>query len=222
EVDEGVADEVHDEGVPAACVVTEGDGRMIVEMDEDDDVVLEKAKDVPANIAKADQDANVLGLQKDESKPTEVQDVVEVVTTAKLITEVVTAASTTIAAAEVPVPAATTPAASKLNAAPSRRTKGVVIRDPEESTTTTSIIVHSEAKSKEKGKGILAKEDPAVKRYQALKRKPQTEAQVRKNMMLYLKNVAGFKINYFKGMSYDDMRLIFGAMFEKPDIHAQI
>nr|GFD19973.1 hypothetical protein [Tanacetum cinerariifolium] len=36
---------------------------------------------------------------------------------------------------------------------------------------------------------MKAKEDPAVKKYQALKRKPQTEAQARKNMMLYLKNI---------------------------------
>nr|GEX10663.1 uncharacterized mitochondrial protein AtMg00810-like [Tanacetum cinerariifolium] len=43
---------------------------------------------------------------------------------------------------------------------------------------------------KEKGK-----QDNAVLRYQALKRKPQTEAQARKNMMVYLKNMARFKIN---------------------------
>nr|GEY11691.1 hypothetical protein [Tanacetum cinerariifolium] len=54
-----------------------------------------------------------------------------------------------------------------------------------------------------------AKEDKAVKRYQALKRKPQTEAQASKNMMIYLKNVVGFKMDYFKGMSYDDIRPIF-------------
>nr|GEX44111.1 hypothetical protein [Tanacetum cinerariifolium] len=60
---------------------------------------------------------------------------------------------------------------------------------------------------------LKAKEDLAVKRYQAMKRKPQTEAQVRKNMMMYLKNVAGFKLDYFKGMSYDDIRLIFEAKF---------
>nr|GEU31171.1 ribonuclease H-like domain-containing protein [Tanacetum cinerariifolium] len=58
-----------------------------------------------------------------------------------------------------------------------------------------------------------AKEDPAVKRYQVLKRKPQTEAQARKNMMVYLKNVDGFKMDYFKGMSYDDIRPIFEAKF---------
>nr|GEX35916.1 hypothetical protein [Tanacetum cinerariifolium] len=58
-----------------------------------------------------------------------------------------------------------------------------------------------------------AKEDPAVKRYQVLKRKPQTEAQARNNMIMYLKNVVGFKMDYFKGMSYDDIRLIFEAKF---------
>nr|GFC30181.1 integrase, catalytic region, zinc finger, CCHC-type, peptidase aspartic, catalytic [Tanacetum cinerariifolium] len=58
-----------------------------------------------------------------------------------------------------------------------------------------------------------AKEDPAVKRYQVLKRKPQTEAQARKNMMVYLKNVVGFKMDYFKGMSYDDICPIFEAKF---------
>nr|GEU91079.1 hypothetical protein [Tanacetum cinerariifolium] len=60
---------------------------------------------------------------------------------------------------------------------------------------------------------LKAKEDPVVKRYQVLKRKPQTEAQARKNMMIYLKNVDGFKLDYFKGMSYDDIRLIFEAKF---------
>nr|GFC46844.1 hypothetical protein [Tanacetum cinerariifolium] len=146
---------------------------------------------------------------------------------------------------------------SRVTAAPRRRTKGVVIKDPKESSIITSIIIHTESKSKDKGKGILveepkplikqaqikqdekyareleaelkrnidwdkvidhvkikAKEDPAVKRYQALKRKPQTEAQARKNMMIYLKNVDGFKMDYFKGMTYDDMCPIFEAKFD--------
>nr|GFA21349.1 hypothetical protein [Tanacetum cinerariifolium] len=50
-------------------------------------------------------------------------------------------------------------------------------------------------------------------RYQALKRKPQTEARARKNMMIYLRNMAGFKIDYFKGLSYDDTRPIFEKYF---------
>nr|GEX52052.1 xylulose kinase-1 [Tanacetum cinerariifolium] len=58
------------------------------------------------------------------------------------------------------------------------------------------------------------KEDNAVMRYQALKRKPQTKAQARKNIMIYLRNIVGFKMDYFKGMSYDDIRPI----FEKEDL----
>nr|GEZ51809.1 hypothetical protein [Tanacetum cinerariifolium] len=88
--------------------------------------------------------------------------------------------------------------------------KGVVIRDPQE-TATPSTIIHFEAKSKDKES---KKKDNAVKRYQALKRKPQTEAQARKNMMIYLRNVVGFKMDYFKGMTYDDIRSIFEKHFD--------
>nr|GEX32741.1 hypothetical protein [Tanacetum cinerariifolium] len=58
-----------------------------------------------------------------------------------------------------------------------------------------------------------AKEDSFVQIYQVMKKRPQTEAQVQKNMIMYLKNVAGFKLDYFKGMSYDDIRPIFEAKF---------
>nr|GEW41069.1 hypothetical protein [Tanacetum cinerariifolium] len=207
--------------------------RMIAEVDVDTDVVLEDVKEVSNEAKEVAEDA-----KEDETEPAEVQKVVDVVTTAKLITKVVTAASETITvanaiitAAEAQVSAATTAvtltaAPARVVAASSRRRKGVVIRDPEEEST-TSIIIPAETKSKDKGKEILdidwdevidhvklkAKEDPAVKKYQALKRKSQTEAQARKNMMLYLKNVVGFKMDNFKGMSYDDIRLIFEAKF---------
>nr|GEZ13135.1 hypothetical protein [Tanacetum cinerariifolium] len=147
----------------------------------------------------------VLSIQDDELEPTELQEVVKVVTTSKLITKVVTAASATITAATTLITAAT------LNTAPSaaRRRKEVVTRDHEE-TATPSSIIHSEPKSKYKGKvQRKEKEDNAMMRYQALKRKPQTEAQAGKNMMVYLRNMAGFKMDYLKGMSYDDIRLIF-------------
>nr|GEU44580.1 putative ribonuclease H-like domain-containing protein [Tanacetum cinerariifolium] len=41
------------------------------------------------------------------------------------------------------------------------------------------------------------------------KKKPLTEAQARSNMIVYLKNMAGYKMNYFKGMSYDKIRPLF-------------
>nr|GFD15302.1 hypothetical protein [Tanacetum cinerariifolium] len=57
------------------------------------------------------------------------------------------------------------------------------------------------------------KEDNDVKRYQALKKKPQTKAQAKKNMMIYLRNVVRFKMDYFKGMTYDDIRQVFEKKF---------
>nr|GEX44869.1 hypothetical protein [Tanacetum cinerariifolium] len=108
-------------------------------MDVDSDVVLEEAKEV-VDDAKYNQDFDV---QEEESEPVELQELVDIVTTAKSITEVINAASTTITADE-------------------------------------------------------AKEDKSVKRKQAIKRKPQTKAQAIKNMMVYLKNVVGFKMDYFK------------------------
>nr|GEZ36695.1 hypothetical protein [Tanacetum cinerariifolium]GEZ36894.1 hypothetical protein [Tanacetum cinerariifolium] len=238
-------------------------GRMITEIDKDDAVVLmdDKEEDKKVEEAKVDESAQVHGRQaesqaeiykidmdhankvlsmhEDETEPAEVQEVVDVVTTAKLITKVVTATSETVTAASIIIPTAEsqvpaailTAAPVRVAAAPSRRRKGVVIRDPKEEST-TSTIIPAETKSKDKGKGILveepkplkkkqqivmdeeyarklhdelnkdidwdvaidhvklkAKEDPPVKIYQAIKRKPHIEAQARKNMMVYLKNV---------------------------------
>nr|GEW64868.1 hypothetical protein [Tanacetum cinerariifolium] len=182
--------------------------RIIADIDADKDVTL---KDVAA-VAKGVQDAEI------DKKPAELQEVVKVVTTAKLITEVVTAASAAITAA---APQLTTVAAPILTTAPSaaRRRKGVVLRDPKESDT-PSIIVYSEAKSKDKGKGILVEEPKPLKKQSQIKqdeayaRELETEAQARKNMMIYLRNVAGFKMDYFKGMTYDDICLIFKKHFD--------
>nr|GEU56848.1 hypothetical protein [Tanacetum cinerariifolium] len=253
-------------------------GRIITDIDADKDVTLKDvvvvAKDVQDVEIKESLDVQgrqaesqaqiyqidlehadkVLSMQDVDINPVELQKVVEVVTIAKLITKVVTAASTTITAA---APQLTTAAAPTITTAPSaaRMKKGVVIRDPEESAT-PSTIIHIEAKFKDKGKWIMLeepkplkkqaqieqdeayareleaelnknidwdelidhvqrkqKDDNAVKRYQALKRKPQTKAQARKNMMIYLRNVAGFKMDYFKGITYDDIRPIFEKKF---------
>nr|GEW04510.1 hypothetical protein [Tanacetum cinerariifolium] len=155
----------------------------------------------------------VLSMQDDETEPAELQEVIEVVTIAKLMTEVVTAATTTITAASI--------AAAIITAAPSaaRRRKWVVIRDPEE-TATPSTIIHSDPKSKDKGKGIMVQEPKPLKKQAQIEQdkayareKPQTEAHARKNMIVYLKNMAGFKMDYFKGMSYDDTRPIFEKYF---------
>ncbi|GJY80107.1 hypothetical protein Tco_0492858 [Tanacetum coccineum] len=56
--------------------------------------------------------------------------------------------------------------------------------------------------------------DPSVIRYHSLKMKPKTIAQARRNMIKYLKNQGNFKINDFKGMSYNDIRPIFEKIWD--------
>nr|GEV51404.1 UBN2 domain-containing protein [Tanacetum cinerariifolium] len=43
-----------------------------------------------------------------------------------------------------------------------------------------------------------------IRKYQSLKRKPVSIAQARKNMIIYLKNMAGYKMEHFKGITYDN------------------
>nr|GEX21182.1 ribonuclease H-like domain-containing protein [Tanacetum cinerariifolium] len=168
-------------------------GRMIAKMDQDADVVLKDDKEVvdeakevadavkevqervqnqgmtvesQAKIYKIDLDhANkVLSMQEDETKPAKVQEVVDVVTTTKLITEVVTATIT---------------------AAPSRRRKGVVIRDLQEEST-TSTIIPAETKSKDKSKRILVEDPKPLKKKQQIKQDEQyareLQAELNKNI----------------------------------------
>nr|GEV20548.1 hypothetical protein [Tanacetum cinerariifolium] len=60
-----------------------------------------------------------------------------------------------------------------------------------------------------------SKENPQyIKRYQVMKKRPQTKSQAHKNIMIYLKNTAGYKLDFFKGMSYDEIRLIFQARWK--------
>nr|GFA57522.1 hypothetical protein [Tanacetum cinerariifolium] len=246
-------------------------GRMSVDMETDEGIELEvdqeknaqvkgRHADIQAEIYNIDLDhsSKVLSMQED----TEVQEAVEVVTTAKLITEVVTAAATQVTAASTPILAAKPVAKPKIlkiaAATPvvsTRRRKGVVIRDPEEElhndTPTETPIV------KDKGKGILiedpkpmkkkdqiemdaeyakklqeelekgheeayknidwnvafdhvqAKETQYIKRYHGFKKKPQSESKARKNMISYLKNTEGFKMEFFKEeMEKEDEEII--------------
>nr|GFA17784.1 hypothetical protein [Tanacetum cinerariifolium] len=47
---------------------------------------------------------------------------------------------------------------------------------------------------------ILSKEPQYIKRYHGMKKKPQTESEARKNIILYLKNTEGYKMDFCKGM----------------------
>nr|GEX42864.1 hypothetical protein [Tanacetum cinerariifolium] len=247
-------------------------GRIVVDMDQDEGIalVVDHEKDAEVEGRHADKQAEiynidldhsskVLSMQKDD---TEVQEAVEVVTTAKLITEVVTAATTQVVAASTPIPAAK-PKIPKIAVAPAvstRRRKRVVIRDPVE-----ELHIDTPAETptvKDKGKGILievpkpikkkdqvemdaeyakklqeeldkeheeayknidwnvaldhvqSKEPQYIKRYHGIKKKPQTESEARKNMISYLKNTEGYKMEFFKGKTYDEILPIFQAKFD--------
>nr|GEU53986.1 hypothetical protein [Tanacetum cinerariifolium] len=167
---------------PSPIEDTSKQEEIIANIDADEDVTL---KDVAA----VEKMLRLKRMQMfREGTQTELK---EVVTTAKLMTKLVTAASATITAATTPITAAT------IIVAPSaaRRRKGVVIKNPKE-TATPSIIIHSKHKSKDKGKGIMVEEP-----------KPQKNAEKRERRQCY------DEMDYFKGMSYDDIRLIFKKYF---------
>nr|GEV11158.1 hypothetical protein [Tanacetum cinerariifolium] len=177
-------------------------GRMIDDLDKDDVVVLkddkeeekkeEEVKDDPiqgrqAEIYKINMDhaSKVLSMQEDD--PAEVQEIVDVVTTTKLITKVVTAASITISAAEPQVPAA-----AITSATPSKdKGKGIMVEEPKPLKKKQQVEMDEEYAKKlheELNKYIdwdvaidhvkkKAKEDPAMQIYQVMKKRPQTEAQ---------------------------------------------
>nr|GEV68526.1 ribonuclease H-like domain-containing protein [Tanacetum cinerariifolium] len=109
-----------------------------------------------------DHPSKVLSMQEDDSK---VQEVVEVVTTAKLMTDVVTAAASQVSAASATIPAAklSIPAAAPIVVAPyTRRRKGVIIRDPEEE---VSLKTPAETPSlKDSSKGILVESPKPMKK----------------------------------------------------------
>nr|GEX39143.1 putative ribonuclease H-like domain-containing protein [Tanacetum cinerariifolium] len=180
-----------------------GGGKIIANIDADEDVTLKDVAAVAKDVAAIAKDVDA----DDELELAELKEVVKVVTTAKLMTEVVTAASATITAATTPITAATitaTPSATRRR----KRVDEAYARELEaelnKNINWDEVIEQVQIKEKE---------DNAVMRYQALKRKPQTEAQARKNMLIYLRNMAGFKMDYFKGMSYDDICPIFEKYF---------
>nr|GEZ38108.1 hypothetical protein [Tanacetum cinerariifolium] len=149
-------------------------GRMIVDMDQDEgiDLVTDQEKDAEVKGRHADKheeiynidldhSLKVLSMQEDDK---EVQEAVEVVTTAKLMTEVVTATATQVVATSTPIPVAK-PKTLTITAAPAvstRRRKRVVIRDPEEEL--PSDTPAETPKVKDKCKGILIEAPKPIKK----------------------------------------------------------
>nr|GFC28390.1 hypothetical protein [Tanacetum cinerariifolium] len=85
-------------------------------------------------------------------------------------------------------------------AAYTKRRKRVIIIDPKEelSLKTLAETPKDDAMDHVNKK---SKNPQYIKRYQGMKKRPQTESEARKNMMIYLKNTAGYKMDFFKGMT---------------------
>ncbi|GJT16939.1 hypothetical protein Tco_0875645 [Tanacetum coccineum] len=70
-----------------------------------------------------------------------------------------------------------------------------------------------EAENRDDVQGYLI---PGIKfRYHALQNRPYSVTKVRKNMIMYLKNQAGYKQSYFKGMKYKEIRPIFENVWDQ-------
>nr|GEU37216.1 hypothetical protein [Tanacetum cinerariifolium] len=92
-----------------------------------------------------------------------------------------------------------------------------IVFDDEEVTMTMAqtLIKMKPEKARLLDKQMQEKHLDNIKKYQSLKRKPICVAQARKNMIVYLKNTAGYKIQHFKGMTYDQVRPIFKREYNK-------
>nr|GEW88949.1 putative ribonuclease H-like domain-containing protein [Tanacetum cinerariifolium] len=218
-------------------------GRMIAEMDQDDVVVLKDDKEEDKDVAHAVKDVKETKVDEIVTAASEtVTAASAIVTTAEAqvsapTTTTLTAAPVRVVAAasrrrkgvviKDPEEESTTSTIILAETKSKDKGKGILVEEPKPLKKKQQIkldkqyarALHAELNIDIDWDEAIdhvklkAKEDPAVKKYQAIKRKPQTEAQARKNMMMYLKNVAGFKLDYFKGMSYDDICPIFEAKF---------
>nr|GEV75539.1 ribonuclease H-like domain-containing protein [Tanacetum cinerariifolium] len=177
-------------------------GRMIDELNRDEGVALMGEKQEEKKTKKA---KDITGDDQ-EDEPAEVEEVVEVVTTAKLITEYELLLLLPEEEKEWLSGILKRHQLQSSLLIPSPKRKGKMVEEPKPMKKKQQDTTIEHVKQK-------AKEDPTVQRYQVMKKRPQTEAQARKNMIMYLNNVARFRLDYFKGMSYDDIRPIFEAKF---------
>nr|GEU34863.1 hypothetical protein [Tanacetum cinerariifolium] len=203
-------------------------GRIIANMDADKDITLKDVTDIAKEVivdAEIEENADVQGrqaesqaqiyqidlehvdkvlsMQDDKLEPAELQEVVEVVTTTKLMTKVVIAASATITAADIPI----TAAAPTLTTAPSatRRRNGVIMVHEPKPLKMKTQIEQDEAYAREL-EAELSKNIDWDEVIEQVQRKEKEDNVVMRNM-------AGFKMDYFKGMTYDDIRPIFEKKF---------
>nr|GFC49554.1 hypothetical protein [Tanacetum cinerariifolium] len=192
-------------------------GRISVDIDEGIELADDQEKDAQVKGRQADTQAKIYNIDLDHTskvlsmqEDTEVQEVVEVVNAAKLMTEVATTA------ASIPIPAAkpvvVAISAAKPAAKPkvlkivpaalavlTRKRKGVVIRDPKEELHDDTLA--ETLSDKDKGKGILVedlkpmkkKDQIAIDAEYARKLQEEKESHVQAKGIQYIRRYHGYK-----------------------------
>nr|GEV33927.1 hypothetical protein [Tanacetum cinerariifolium] len=127
-------------------------------IDDAAELVMEKEKSSKQERKIADIDVLSM-MDVNEEEPADVEEVLEVVKAAKLMTEVVTTAGVTKVSVQ-------------------RKRRGVIIQDPEE-TTTTAATVQLKVQAKDKGKAILVKEPKPLKRQAQIKLDEEVAGQLK-------------------------------------------
>nr|GEV26002.1 hypothetical protein [Tanacetum cinerariifolium] len=89
------------------------------------------------------------------------------------------------------------------------KAKGIVLQEPSESTTTTTTKTISSKQSQDKGK---------AKRVEEKRNKPPTQAQKRKIMCTYLKNMKGYTMKQLKSFEFDKIQEMFDKAFKRVNI----
>nr|GEX84238.1 hypothetical protein [Tanacetum cinerariifolium] len=178
--------------------------RKIANIDADVEINLEKVQAEAYNLDLDHQEKVFSMLDVNDEEPADVKEVLEVVKVAKLITKVVTTVG-------VDVNAASNKGKAILIEEPKQLKRQVQIKLDEKvarqleaelnANINWNVVIEQVKKSE--------RLTDAVMKYQDLKRKPLTKAQARRNMIVYLKNMTGYKMDYFKGMSYDKIIPLF-------------
>nr|GEY58499.1 hypothetical protein [Tanacetum cinerariifolium] len=182
-------------------------GRMIDDMDMDEGIKLVKDADIAESEGRhAEKQAENYNLDLDHS-----------------LKVLISAASVTIPAASATIPAA----APTVVAAYTKRRKGVIIRDPEEELPLK--ILAETPKVKDKGQGILVETPKPMKKKDQIeldaKYAKKLHEEINKDYEEFRKdidwdaamdhNTTGYKMDFFKGMTYAQICPIFQARFDE-------
>nr|GFB40011.1 hypothetical protein [Tanacetum cinerariifolium] len=192
-------------------------GRKSVDIDEgielvDDQEKDDQEKDAQVKGRQAYTQAKIYNIDLDHTSKVATTDVSIPILAAK---PVVAAAITAISAAK-----------PKVLKSAKDKGKGILVEEPKPMKKKDQIAMDAEyartlqeeEESQVQAKDVQPKDVPAkgiqyIRRYHGYKKKPQSEYEARKNMIDYLKNTKGFKLAFFKGKIYDQIRPIFQARF---------